>query len=232
MKTKILISTLLIVLFAVFLFIPGCKKSDKGTPTLKAAFTYSPANPRQGDSVHFVNQSQGANEYLWTCPALGIKSTDQDLNFVFTRNGKYNITLSALTGNGKNNVTETVTITADTTYWIHGNSAKSWLLISAKFNGTEQIQKNCQRDNLFIVRKDSTFSYTEGADICPQQDQILPPMSGIYEFTNNYSQVLLNVRKPSTNAMLYYVTKLSQDSMVVTDTSTTGDVTQLELQTR
>lgn len=77
---------LLYIILAVLLC--ACKKD------VTVAFTYSPENPKAGETVTFVNASTGGESWLWL---FGDKSTStyRSPSHVFTRPGQYLVTMQA-----------------------------------------------------------------------------------------------------------------------------------------
>ncbi|MBQ9440343.1 MAG: PKD domain-containing protein [Paludibacteraceae bacterium] len=78
----------LFLILLTSLVLLGCKKS------VDVAFTYTPENPKAGQTVTFVNVSSGGEKWLWL---FGDKSTSTYRNpsHVFTRPGEYLVTLQA-----------------------------------------------------------------------------------------------------------------------------------------
>ena len=75
----------ILLFIALTMIIVGCKK-------VSVDFTYSPANPRAGETVLFTNASSAGEDWMWT---FGDNSTSllKNPNKIYKQPGTYNITL-------------------------------------------------------------------------------------------------------------------------------------------
>ena len=82
------------------------------TPTLTAAFNFSPSTPVSGQPVTFTNASAGSpTSWSWNF-GDGDSSTSQNPTHAYSTAGTYTVTLMASNTAGSNTISHTVTVTA------------------------------------------------------------------------------------------------------------------------
>lgn len=108
MKLQNFFQLAFIFLFATLVFAACKKDDDKKAPV--AAFTFSPASPKVGQTVTFTNTSTDADTYTWASVPTGFSSTEKNPTFTFTTAGAVQVTLTAKGDGGTNTVTQTITV--------------------------------------------------------------------------------------------------------------------------
>ena len=81
-------------------------------PEPTAAFTFSPNEPKVGETVSFNNSSQDASTYAWDFGDGGT-STDENPTYVYNTAGTYTITLTASGEGGEASTSLDVTVTEE-----------------------------------------------------------------------------------------------------------------------
>lgn len=75
-----------------------------------ADFSFSPANPRRGETVQFTNHSVNSTSYQWSSNPAGFTSTERNPSHVFNTAGTFTITLTATGPGGSKSISKTITI--------------------------------------------------------------------------------------------------------------------------
>jgi PKD repeat protein len=84
------------------------------SPSLSAAFIYSPASPTVGQAVQFTDTSTGSpTSWSWSF-GDGATSTSQNPSHTYSAAGSRTVTLTVSNGSGSNNTSRSVTVTAAT----------------------------------------------------------------------------------------------------------------------
>jgi YD repeat-containing protein len=85
------------------------------TPTLTAAFSFSPEAPKAGQAVQFTNTSTGAINFAWSSEPAGFSATTENPSYAFADAGTYAVTLTVQDVFGNQaSVTQNVTVSEST----------------------------------------------------------------------------------------------------------------------
>lgn len=92
-----------IIAYAGMFIVAGCNKK----PT--ADFSWSPANPKAGETVSFTNNSTDAKKYEWNLGNMSI-SKEKEPSTIYLE-GQFIVDLTVYNGNKKDTKTQTITVT-------------------------------------------------------------------------------------------------------------------------
>lgn len=82
-------------------------------PAPTADFSFTPANPKVGQSVSFTSTVANVATFAWSSNPAGFTSTQANPQHTFSATGTYQITLAATGPGGTVNVTKAITVSAD-----------------------------------------------------------------------------------------------------------------------
>ncbi len=82
-------------------------------PAPTADFSFTPANPKVGQSVAFTSTVANVTSYAWSSNPAGFSSTQANPQHTFSATGTYQITLEATGPGGTVTETKAITVTAD-----------------------------------------------------------------------------------------------------------------------
>ncbi len=88
--------------------------AQPGLRSLAAKFSFTPANPRPGRTIHFADESTGAASWTWS---FGTHATSNQVNptHIFAEPGTYDVTLTVSDGTNSVSSTQKVTVAYPTT---------------------------------------------------------------------------------------------------------------------
>ncbi|WP_291720025.1 PKD domain-containing protein [Bernardetia sp.] len=85
------------------------------TPAPVAAFSFTPANPKAGEEVTFINESQNATSFQWSAAGTSFNSTEENPKFTFDTDGVVEVKLVVSNSAGTSETTTSITIEAAST---------------------------------------------------------------------------------------------------------------------
>jgi PKD repeat protein len=213
--------SLMAALLAAGIFASSCADSETATaPT--AGFTTT-ATTKEGKAVTVTNNSSDANSYSWSTSA-GMTSTASSPIFSFDTAGTYVITLVAKSDGGTDTSRQTITVAKDNVWRATSDSTKVWHIISLKVGGVETVGLPCSLDNTvsFSSGATTTFNLSEGANVCPTEQQAIPPQSGSYEPNADWSVVTMHITNPFVFDINWNITTMTRNYGVAETTLQAG----------
>lgn len=99
---------------STLLFVFACSKSDdnNNAPVLSAGFSFLPANPKVGETVVFINESQNATTFSWEF-GDGTTSTERNPTKSYATEGTFKVKLTATSGSQSKMIEKNVIVGLD-----------------------------------------------------------------------------------------------------------------------
>jgi PKD repeat protein len=204
--------TLLAVLAAGCFGLAACSSDTTTNPPAApaASFTISDTATTEGKSVTFTNTSTNATTYAWFSIPASLSSTSKNVTYTFDTAGTYSIYMVATGSGGSDTVINVVHVGMDYTWRATNDSSKVWNVTSLKLNGQEQATQACIQDNTvaFAVKPASTFTYSEGVNICPNPQ--IPPQTGAWALSADGKTMSLTIASPPLGKIDCQVSELTR----------------------
>lgn len=186
MKLQNFFQLAFIFLFATLLF-TGCGPDDDDKAKAPvAAFTFSPASPKVGETVTFTNTSTDAETYVWSATGADFSSTEKDPTFTFTTAGSVQVTLTATGDGGSNATTQTITVTeeseptptypANYTSTTDAATGRTGFRIAPSAEGIGDVAVTWTKDNVWIL--DGFIFVNEGQTLTIEAGAVIKGSTG------------------------------------------------------
>jgi len=197
MKNRILY--LLLASFAAgFVLIEACKKKSEPTPDTN--FAMSAISVSEGDTVLFTNKTTNGKTYNWSYSGSKWTSGETNPMLIVDSAGSFMVTLEAANGDGKKSSKSIgLTVMPDTVFRMSANKKKVWIVTSISYNGIEQLNVTCQKDDEFVVVKSTlaandTCTLNEGVNKCPAGTYLLTlPTTSNWRFKKSKFEFALSL---------------------------------------
>ncbi len=214
------------------LLIWSCK--DKIEENAVADFSLLNTTILENNLLQITNMSKHSNTFEWKINELGLTYSGNNPNILMDTAGKFTLRLTAKGGNGSIAKKELIfEVQVDTLWRISKNNEKAWQIQSILYNGVEQMDAECKKDDILKFKffnsgsMVDSFELNEGINKCASGSYLFNmPSTGIWQFNTKTRAIdlALDVLGSPVN-FNFKIDKLYKSLLIAKDNGNNAQIT-------